>query len=128
MLITRVAVERPIGTLMAVLAITLGGIIAMFRLPVDLKPNVESSRVTIFVGVRGGMPPEDIEALVTEPVEEAVSTMAGLKDVTSVSRKDRSTVMLEFDEKQDIQRASLDVSERLARIQGKLPREIEKPV
>ncbi len=126
--LTEVAIKRPIGTLMAVSAACLGGVLSFFFLPVDLMPNVESSVVTIFVSVRGGMPPEDIENLVTEPIEEAVSTMSGLKEIISVSKKDRATVTLEFDEKQNAQRASLEVSERLARVKGKLPKEIEKPI
>lgn len=128
MFLTETAVKRPIGTLMAVLAACLGGVLSFFFLPVDLMPNVESSVVTIFVNVRGGMPPEDIENLVTEPIEEAVSTMAGLKEVVSVSKKDRATVTLEFDETQNAHRASMEVSERLARVKGKLPKEIEKPI
>lgn len=128
MLLARAAVHRPVATTMAVLAIVLGGLIAMFNLPVDLMPNSESKMVTVFVGVRGGMPSEDIENLVTIPIEEAVATLNGLESVTSVSRKDRSTITLDFHEDIDVKRAALDVSERLARIKGKLPKEIEKPI
>src|SRR5690242_10691990 len=126
--ITRASINRPIATLMAVTATILGGIVGLMHLPVDMMPNAESSQVTIFVGVRGGMPPEDIEHLVTEPIEEAVSTMSGLKEVLSTSRKDRSTITLSFENVDDVKRATLEVSERLARIKGKLPKEIEKPI
>jgi len=128
MILTEIAVKRPITTLMAVLAAILGGTIAMFNLPVDLMPNVDSNMVTIFVAVRGGMPPEDIEHLVTVPIEEAIGTMEGLKHVLSVAKKDRTTITLFFNEKRDVRRASLEVSERLSRIKGKLPKEIEKPI
>src|ERR1044071_2006363 len=128
MLLTCAAVHRPIATTMAVMSIALGGVIAILNLPVDLMPNVESKTVTIYVGVRGGMPSEDIEHLVTEPVEEAVATLQGLTSTLSVSRKDRATVTLDFDDSTDVKRATLDVSERLARIRGKLPKEIEKPI
>ncbi len=128
MLITRLSIQRPIGTLMIVLGTLLGGLLGMLNLPVDMMPNTESSQITIFVGVRGGMPSEDIEHLVTEPIEEAVSTMPGLKEVLSTSRKDRSTTTLFFENTDDVKRATLDVSERLARIKGKLPKEIDKPI
>ncbi len=128
MFLTRDSVNRPIATAMVVVAVCLGGLIAIFNLPVDLMPNVESSMVTVFVGVRGGMPPEDIEQLVTIPVEQAVATMENLKSVVSVSRKDRSTVTLEFENSDNVKRAPMEVSERLARIKGKLPKEIEKPI
>src|SRR5258706_4337584 len=113
---------------MVVLGVGLGGVVGMFYLPVDMMPNTESSQVTIYVGVRGGMPSEDIEHLVTEPIEEAVATMPGLDEVLSTSRKDRCTVTLFFKNAKDVKRATLDVSERLARIKGKLPKEIEKPI
>src|SRR5262245_51149246 len=104
MLLTRQSINRPIGTLMAVLAVGLAGIIGMFYLPVDMMPNTESSQVTIFVGVRGGMPSEDIEHLVTEPIEESVSTMSGLHEVVSTSRKDRSTITLSFENSENVKR------------------------
>src|SRR5262245_8225797 len=128
MFLTEMSVQRPIATAMAVLAVCMGGVLGMFYLPVDMMPNSESSQVTIYVGVRGGMPSEDIEHLVTEPIEEAVATMPGLEEVLSTSRKDRCTVTLFFKEADDVKRATLDVSERLARIKGKLPKEIEKPI
>ncbi len=113
---------------MVVLGVCLGGVVGMFYLPVDMMPNAESSQVTIYVGVRGGMPSEDIEHLVTEPIEEAVATMSGLKEILSTSKKDRSTITLMFEDSDNVKRAQLEVSERLARIKGKLPREIEKPI
>src|SRR5882724_1119610 len=61
-------------------------------------------------------------------MEEAVATLSGRESVLSVSRKDRATVTLEFGEDTDVKRATLDVSERLARIKGKMPKEIEKPI
>src|SRR4051812_5728887 len=128
MFLTRASVHRPIATTMAVLAVVIGGLLAMFNLPVDLMPNSESKTITVFVGVRGGMPPEDIENLVTVPIEESMATMGGLESMLSVSRKDKSTITLDFGEKVDIKRASLEVSERVSRIRGKLPKEIEKPI
>src|SRR5581483_11056395 len=102
MLLTEFSVRRPIATAMGVIAVCLGGTLGMFYLPVDMMPNAESSQVTIYVGVRGGMPSEDIEHLVTEPIEEAVSTMPGLDEVLSTSRKDRSTVTLFFKDAKDV--------------------------
>src|SRR3954462_189632 len=95
---------------MMVLSVCLCGVVGMFYLPVDMMPNSESSQVTIFVGVRGGMPSEDIEHLVTEPIEEAVSTMPGLTEVLSTWGKDRCTVTLFFEKANEVKRATLDVS------------------
>jgi HAE1 family hydrophobic/amphiphilic exporter-1 len=128
MWITENAIKRPVATTMAVLAIAMGGIVGLFYLPVDMMPSSQSSQVTVYVGVRGGMPSEDIEHLIAEPIEEAVSSMPGLHEILSTSRKDKCTVTLSFENSENVNRATLDVSERLARIKGKLPAEIERPI
>ncbi|MFN0118092.1 MAG: efflux RND transporter permease subunit [Elusimicrobiota bacterium] len=128
MFLTEASAKRPIATLMAVLAITMGGLIGLFTLPVDKMPNSEPPEISVFVGVRGGMPSEEIERLITAPIEEAVASMAGLKELMSVSRKDRSELYLYFENPDQVKRATLEVSERLAKIKGKLPKEIEKPI
>src|ERR1700712_3264693 len=108
MLITENAIKRPIATLMAVLAVTMGGVVGLFYLPVDMMPAAQSSQVTIYVGVRGGMPSEDIEHLIAEPIEEAVSSMPGLHEILSTSRKDKCTVTLSFEDSENVNRATLD--------------------
>lgn len=101
---------------------------AFIVLPVDLMPNAGAGNLTIMIGVRGGLPPEDIETLVTKVVEESVATAAHLRNVLSVSRKDRSVVTLTYEPGTDLSFAALEVQERLAKIKNKLPRDIEKPI
>lgn len=109
-------------------ALCLFGLFAFLMLPVDLMPNAGAGSLTVMIGVRGGLPPEDIESLVTKVVEEAVATSAHLRNVLSVSRKDRSTVTLSYEPGTDLSFAALEVQERLAKIKNKLPRDIEKPI
>jgi HAE1 family hydrophobic/amphiphilic exporter-1 len=66
--------------------------------------------------------------LVTKLVEEAVSSVQDLRNVLSVSRKDRSVVTLTYEPGTDLGFAALEVQERLAKIKNKLPKDIEKPV
>lgn len=91
-------------------------------------PGGDSGVLTIFVGVRGGLPPEDIESLITKIVEDEMATLPNLESIVSVSRKERAVITLNFKVGTDTARAALDVQERLAKIKGKLPKEIEKPV
>lgn len=128
MSLPRTAVSRPVTTLMCYTALCLFGLFAFIMLPVDLMPNAGAGSLTVMIGVRGGLPPEDIESLVTKVVEEAVATSAHLRNVLSVSRKDRSTVTLTFEPGTDLSFAALEVQERLAKIRNKLPRDIEKPI
>ncbi len=108
--------------------LTLLGLICLFRLPVDLMPGTDSGVLTIFVGIRGGLPPEDIESLVTKPVEDEMSTLPNLESITSVSRKERAVITLNMKTGTDSAMAALEVEGRLDKIKGKLPREIEEPV
>lgn len=126
--LTGLAIRRPVTASMVFLALCLLGVFSLYHLPVDLMPNSKSGSLTIHIGIRGGLPPEDIESLVTKPVEDAVSTTARLKSLLSVSHKDRSVTTLTFEPGTDVSFAALDVQERVAKIRAKLPRDIEKPV
>jgi HAE1 family hydrophobic/amphiphilic exporter-1 len=122
------SVRKPIATLMFYLGVCIVGLFALTQLPVDLMPNAGSGSLTVFIGVRGGLPPEDIEVLVTKIVEEAVSATQHLTSVMSVSRKDRAVTTLIFEPGTDVSFAALEVQERLAKIRNKLPKDIEKPI
>jgi multidrug efflux pump subunit AcrB len=122
------AVRRPVTTVMFYLGLAVLGLFSWWKLPVDLVPNAAAGSLTIYVGVRGGLPPEDIENLVTKVIEEAVATVQHLRSVLSVSRKDRSVVTLTYEPGTDLSFAALEVQERVAKIRNKLPKDIEKPV
>src|SRR5262245_21551561 len=111
MSLPRMAVERPVSTVMFYLALCLLGLFALFRLPVDLMPSAGPGSLTIFIGIRGGLPPEDIEDLVTKVVEEAVATTQHLRSMMSVSRKDRAVTTLIFEPGTDVSFAALEVQE-----------------
>lgn len=122
------AVSRPVATVMVYLSLCLLGLFALFKLPVDLMPNAGAPSLTVFIGIRGGLPPEDIESLVTKVVEEAVATTQHLRNMMSVSRKDRAVTTLTFEPGTDVAFAALEVQERMAKIKNKLPKDIEKPI
>jgi len=122
------AVKRPIAILMVFLGLIIIGVISLTHLSVELMPNASYGIVTIKINVRGGMPSEDIESLVTRPVEEAVSSVKRLKHIISTSKKECSTVTLTFEPGTNMKFAALEVREKFGRIRNKLPEEIEKPV
>src|SRR5437868_1840247 len=88
--------NRPIATLMTFGVLTLMGIVCFCKMPVDLMPGGDQGVITVFVGIRGGLPPEDIESLVTKPIEDEMATLPNLMDMTSVSRKERAVITLSF--------------------------------
>ena len=128
MSLPRATLNRPITTIMIYSAFCLLGVFALFQLPVDLMPSAGAPSLTVFVGIRGGLPPEDIESLVTKVVEEAEATTQHLRSMMSVSRKDRAVTTLTFEPGTDVAFCALEVQERLAKIKNKLPKDIEKPI
>ena len=113
---------------MLFIAIILIGTISLTKLPVELMPNVGHKKISIITRVRGGMPPTEVEELVTKPIEDAVSTVSGIEELSSRSEKGESQVMLKFAPGTDMEFAALEVREKFARIKNRLPREIERPV
>ena len=126
--ISKTAVQRPIAISMIFVAILLIGIISLTKLPVELMPSIGQKKITIITRVRGGMPPTEVEELVTRPIEDVVSIVSGVEEILSKSEKGESQVVIRFETGTDMDFAALEVRERFARIKNKLPREIEQPV
>lgn len=122
------SVKRPVTIFMLFLGVLLVGIVSLTRLPVELKPNVAYGDISIIVAVRGGMPPQEVEALVTKPIEEAVSTVSYLENMYSTSKAGEARIWLEFEPGVDMNFVALEVREKFSKIRDKLPREIEKPI
>ncbi len=122
------AIKRPVTYGMIISLIFLVGIAATVNLPVELMPDISYGNVTIFIDVRGGMPPPDVERLVTKPVEEAMSTVSKMKRTSSISKKNRSVVTVEFDPGTNMSLATMEVRENFLKVKSKLPKEIERPV
>ena len=122
------SVKRPVTIFMLFLGILLVGAVSLLRLPVELRPNIVYGDISIIIAVRGGMPPEEVESLVTRHVEDAVSTVSYLENIYSTSKAGESRVWLEFEPGTNMDFASLEVREEFSKIRDKLPKEIEKPI
>lgn len=122
------SIKRPVAFFMILSFIVITGLVALKQLPLELMPNIAYGNVTIFVDVRGGMPPPEVERLVTKPIEEAMGTVGNLKNIISTSKKHRAIVTLEFEPGINMDLATMAVREKFLRVKHKLPKEIEKPV
>jgi len=122
------SIKRPITMLMVYATLILAGVLSLFQLPVELYPNISFGEISIIIGVRGGMPPTEVETLVTKVVEEAVGTVSHLEEMLSTSKEGESTVVLSFEPGLNMDFAALEVREKFAKIKNKLPKEIEKPI
>ncbi len=122
------AMTRPVTLGVILTALGVFGAAALLQLPVELMPNVAYGNVTVFIDVRGGMPPPEVERLITKPVEEAMGSVSHLRNLFSSSKKDRAVVTLEFEPGTNMDLAGLEVREKFLRVKHRLPSEIEKPI
>lgn len=122
------SIKRPVFTAILYAAIILLGLISLFRLKIELYQGQSLSIISIVVRARGGLPSEDVEKMITKPIEEAVATVGHLKNLYSSSREAESRVTMEFEPGTNMNFASLEIREKFSRVKPLLPREIEKPV
>ena len=112
---------------MVTLGAVLLGCIAFTRLSQELYPRIDFPQITVITEYPNAAP-EEIETLVTRPLEEAVSSVVGLKELRSVSQEGRSSVLISFDWGQDIDFAALAVREKIDLVKERLPRESGDPI
>ena len=104
----------------------IGGL-SLARLPVDLMPDVSFPSITVRVGY-AGVGPLEMEELVTRPIEQALSAVAGLERLESTSSEGSARVTLNFAWGTDLNEAADDMRSRLDRVRGRLPEEADAPV
>jgi len=119
--------KKPVTTVMIFLGVVLFGIISLTKLPQELFPPITYPQLTVFTGYANAAP-EEVETLLTRPVEEAVGTVSGLKTVRSISKEGVSLVMAEFDWDQNMDFASLRTREKVDLIKARLPRDASEPL
>ena len=127
MLISDVSIRRPVFTAMIMGALLVFGVVALRRLGVDLFPKVDFPVITIVTKLPGA-DPETIEIRVTDPIEEAVNTIGGIKDLRSTSADSFSMVVIQFELEKDIDVAFQEIQARVNTIRQQLPSDIEEPV
>ena len=126
MWISDTSIKRPVFATMVIMSFMVLGIVSMTRLGIDLFPEVNFPFVNVTV-VYPGAGPEEVETLVTRPIEDAVSGINGVKRVISTSTEGVSRVGIELRLEVDPQAATAEVREKIAAIRGTLPQDIEDP-
>ncbi|MGH9373730.1 MAG: efflux RND transporter permease subunit [Vicinamibacterales bacterium] len=126
MSIPRVAIHRPVTMFMISGVIILLGVMSLARLPVDLMPDIEYPSITIRTQYEG-VGPLEMEELITRPIEQTVSAVAGLERLESTSSEGSSRVTLNFVWGTDLNEAADDVRNRIDRARGRLPEEADPP-
>ena len=127
MILPRISIQRPVLASMMSLALMLFGLISLTRLPVRELPDIDPPIVgvtTVYPGANASV----VETEITERLEEAVNNVEGIKTLTSRSREQVSDIDIEFDLSRDVDLAAQDVRDRVSRVRGRLPEDIDEPV
>ncbi len=106
------SVARPVAVSMAYIAVLVFGFVSFGRLQVDLLPDLSFPTISIETEY-GGVGPREMESLISRPIEEAISVVQGVQQVTSRSRPGRSDITIQFRWGTDMDFAALDIRERL---------------
>ena len=127
MKLSDLAIKRPVTTVIMVLLVVLLGVIAFNRVHVDLLPNI-TLPVAVVITNYEGVGPEEIETMVTRPIESAVATVTNISNLSSSSSTGSSIVMVEFNWGTDMDMATLDMREKIDLVEGYLPDGVSKPI
>ena len=123
----RTFIHRPVFTTMFVMLLVVFGIKAYPSLGVDLYPEVDYPLVSVTVTYEGAAP-EEMETLITKPIENRVSQVSGIKTISSSIREGYSQTVLEFELGIDPKEKASEVREKVASVRGRLPDDIDEPI
>jgi HAE1 family hydrophobic/amphiphilic exporter-1 len=126
MRISQFSVHRPIFTIMVVLIVMVLGGISLLRLPIDLMPDITYPTISVSCAYPNAGP-EEIEELITRPIEQALSAVPGVEEMTSTCVEGNGSVRVTFTWGTDLDTASNDIRDRLDRIIDHLPEEADRP-
>jgi multidrug efflux pump len=127
MSLSAISIQRPVLAIVMSITILVFGILGYTYLGVREFPSVDPPIITVstaYVGANADV----IESQITEPLEESINGIAGIKSLTSVSRDGRSTITVEFDIEIDLEAAANDVRDRVSRSLSNLPPDIDIPI
>ncbi len=124
--LTRLSLGNPVAVAVAVLLILLFGLISLGRLPIQLTPEVQEPEITISTAWRAAAP-EEVEAEIVEPQEDALRGLPGATQVLSEARRGSGKVTLTFAVGTDLRRALLEVMSRLNRV-ARYPADANEPI
>lgn len=127
MKLSQVSIERPVLATVMSLAIMLFGIISFTQLPVREYPDIDPPIISV-VSLYRGASSSVVETEISDVLEEQFATLEGVKTITSSSREGGSVITIEFELNRDVNEAANDVRDRVSRIRGTLPQEIDDPV
>ena len=125
--IANISIRQPVFIAMLMLALIVVGFVGYSRLPVDLIPNINAPYIAVTT-IYPGASPDEIQTAISEPLEEALGSLNGVKNVTSSSGENVSQILVEFNLEVSAARAAEDVREKVAGVRGSFPTDAQDPI
>jgi HAE1 family hydrophobic/amphiphilic exporter-1 len=125
MILTRGAIGRPVTTVMVFIALALVGTIASRLLPLEKFPDIQFPGIFINIPYEGSTP-EEVERLITRPVEEALATLSGVERMQSTSRQDSGQIFLQFGWDEDVATKGIEARAKVDAIRHQLPADVRR--
>jgi HAE1 family hydrophobic/amphiphilic exporter-1 len=126
MKLAQFSVNRPVTTVMIFIAGIVLGLVSLLSLGIDLIPDFEIPAVSVMTAYEGAGP-EEIETLITEPLEDALSTISGVDEVISLSKEGLSAITLRFKWGQHIDETINDIRDKIDQAKVIMPEEADEP-
>jgi multidrug efflux pump len=127
MSLSSISIRRPVLAMVMSIVIIIFGVIGYTYLGIREYPSVDPPIITVstnYIGANADV----IESQITEPLEESINGIAGIRSLSSVSRDGRSTITVEFDIEVNMEAAANDVRDRVSRAMRQLPPDVENPI
>jgi|AntRauTorcE11897_2_1112592.scaffolds.fasta_scaffold04525_3 HAE1 family hydrophobic/amphiphilic exporter-1 len=121
------SIKRSVTTVMLILLVVILGFISLDRLNIDLLPEINFPGAAVITSYQGAGP-EEIESLVTKPLENSLATVTNVKSINSISDAGQSTIIMEFNFGTDMDFAALDMREQTDLVSGFLPEDAQDPL
>ena len=123
----KTCIKRTVTVIMMTLVVLLGGTIAYNNLELAMTPDIDLP-VALVMCTYTGAAPEEMEDLITKPIEDTMATLTGVDTITSSSSNGSSIVVVQFVDGTDIDVATNDMRDKLDRVKGQLPDDSDDPM
>ncbi|OFI06751.1 swarming motility protein SwrC [Clostridium acetireducens DSM 10703] len=125
--IAKFSVKKPVTILMIILMILTLGTVSLLKIPIDLYPKIEVP-VAIVSTSYANVGPEEVEKLITKPLEQSLATVEDIKEINSISKEGNSVIIVQFNFGTDMNFATLRMREKVDMIKGFLPKDAKDPM
>lgn len=126
-MLSKFSVKKPYTVVVGIVLIIILGIVSFRDMTVDLLPSMNLPYAIVMTTYPGASP-EEVEEIVTKPVEQTMATVSNIKNIQSISSENASTVMLEFEQTANMDSVTIEMRENLDQISGFWPEEIASPM